>query len=44
VSAAPGSLHMQLTVAKVIAVSGRLWVMLDVVAGPWLSQDKDHSH
>jgi hypothetical protein len=35
---------MQLSVAKVIAVSGRLWVMLDVVAGPWLTKSQEHSH
>jgi hypothetical protein len=44
VSASPGSLHVQLSVSKVIAVSGRLWVMLDVVAGPWLTRSQEHSH
>lgn len=44
VSAVPGKLHVQLTVAQVLAVSGRLWVMLDVVAGPWLSDDKRPAH
>jgi hypothetical protein len=36
VVATPGRLHVQLTVSKVLAASGRLWVLLDVVAGPWL--------
>lgn len=44
VSAVPGKLHVQLTVAQVLAVSGRLWVMLDVVAGPWLSDGKEARH
>jgi hypothetical protein len=44
VSAAPGSLHVQLSVAKVIAVSGRLWVMVNVVAGPWLTQAEEKAH
>jgi len=43
VSAASGSLQVKLDVARVIAVSGRLWVMLDVVAGPWRSEGEQHS-
>jgi hypothetical protein len=44
VVAAKGKLHIQLTVAKVLAVSGRLWVLLDVVAGPWLSDAQGERH
>jgi hypothetical protein len=43
VSAAPGSLQVKLEVATVIAVSGRLWVMLDVVAGPWRRKGQEHA-
>lgn len=43
VSAAPGSLRVKLEVARVVAVSGRLWVMLDVTAGPWRSEGDEHS-
>jgi hypothetical protein len=42
--AAPGKLHIQLTVAKVLAVSGRLWVLLDVVAGPWMTAAQADRH
>ena len=44
VRAAPGRLHIQLTVSKVIAVSGRLWVILDVVAGPWMTAAQADRH
>jgi hypothetical protein len=44
VRAASGSLHMQLTVSKVLAVSGRLWVILDVVAGPWMTAAQADRH
>jgi hypothetical protein len=44
VTAAPGKLHIQLTVSKVLAVSGRLWVLLDVVAGPWMSAAQAGRH
>jgi hypothetical protein len=31
----PGDLPVQVSVARVIPLSGRLWVLLDVKAGPW---------
>jgi hypothetical protein len=35
VSVRPGSLPVRASVARVLALSGRLWVVLDVGAGPW---------
>jgi hypothetical protein len=32
----PGTLPVQARVARVLALSGRLWVMLDVSVGPWV--------
>jgi hypothetical protein len=43
-TAAPGKLHIQLTVSRVLAVSGRLWVLLDVVAGPWMTAAQAEGH
>jgi hypothetical protein len=34
-SVPPGSLPMRVSVARVVALAGRLWVVLDVGAGPW---------
>jgi hypothetical protein len=31
----PGELPVQAAVARVVPLSGRLWVFLDVKAGPW---------
>ncbi len=35
VSVRPGSLPVRASVARVLALAGRLWVVLDVGAGPW---------
>jgi hypothetical protein len=35
VTVAPGRLPLQLSVARVAPLSGRLWIMLDAAAGPW---------
>lgn len=35
VTAAAGALPMRASVARVLALAGRLWVVLDVGAGPW---------
>jgi hypothetical protein len=35
VSVRAGALPMRASVARVLALQGRLWVVLDVAAGPW---------
>jgi hypothetical protein len=35
VSAGPGTLPFSASVARVVSVDGRLWISLDVAAGPW---------
>lgn len=35
VTVKPGRLPLRITVARVVPVSGRLWILLDAVVGPW---------
>lgn len=35
VTVQPGQLPLRITVARVIPVGGRLWILLDAAAGPW---------
>jgi hypothetical protein len=38
VRVAPASLPLRVSVARAMALSGRLWIFLDVKAGPWQSE------
>ncbi len=35
VTVKPGRLPLRITVARVVPVSGRLWILLDAAVGPW---------
>ena len=43
VSVKPGSLPIHLSVARVVPLSGRLWILLNASAGPWKSLEEGSS-
>ena len=44
VTAKPGVLPLEMTLAEVIPVNQRLWVLLDVKAGPWRRVENEGKH